>query len=169
LRKVLGSIGIVLFAQNHKGKQMDNNEFRARVGKLAQSKTFVFEVANLGKPTEKHTTDFATASLSMAKFYALVEACEIIVDPIHPQATLSLYCALHFISNGQPGQQHCLSIASRCARLAWQAQQPMRGEAYLIRPIMGYTSGNLPPDELQKDIDKMIETAKFLIERLKLL
>jgi hypothetical protein len=139
---------------------MNNVQFRKAVGEMAQSESFLFEVANEGKPPEKHTSDFASASLSVCKFYAVVEACEILVST---EFFTRLIDALKSIIKSD---RFAFEIANKCARLAWQAQQPLRGLSFIQRNIMGLTSGNLPEDELQKDVVKMVSMAEFLLRKL---
>jgi hypothetical protein len=139
---------------------MNNEQFRKAVGEMFKSESFLFEVANEGKPPEKHTSDFASAALSVCKLYAVVEACEILVAI--NRFTRLMDALKGVISN----DRWAFEIVNKCARLAWQAQQPMRGPSFIQRPIMGLTSANLPDDELQKDVVKMAAMAEFLLRKL---
>jgi hypothetical protein len=99
-------------------------------------------------------------AMSQPRLYAVIEAAEIVSG----DKSCTLLQAIMDIAYGNKSEVN--NIANKCARLAWQAQQPLLGTDRLSRPIMGFTSGNLPSGELEKDVVRVRATAKFLLNRI---
>lgn len=142
---------------------MKDEDIRAAIGRFSQDPEFAVRIANLGKDPEKHVTiaEWPKVALSLPRFYAVVEAAEM---AIAVDLCVTLGTALEFIAQGN--DRRINEIANRAARLAWQSQQPLIGQDRLSRSVMGFTSGNLPDEELVKDIERVRATAKFLLEEL---
>jgi len=137
----------------------NQNVVRQQIGQLFHSPGFMLEVAGEGK--SEPVTDLAKAALSMPTLYAVVEAAELL-QAIYPNSCIVEH--LKKIATGQPSIH--LTIAEKCARLAWQSQQPLLGIDRIARPIMGCTSGNMPDGELEKDTARVIARARLLLQRL---
>lgn len=142
---------------------MTDSLIRTKIGAMFQSPQFCLSVANLGKSPDKMIAadDWGKVALSLPRFYAVVEAAEIVVSI---GTAPDLNRAFELIANG--GSADVDNVANRCARLAWQSQQPLISQDRISRPIIGCTSGNLPDGELQKDQDRVRATAAFLLEKL---
>lgn len=134
-----------------------------QIGALFQSPEFAYRVANLGKERDARIQpgDWKRVAASLPRLYAVAEAA---VTAVALGLAPNIEEALAEIAAGVPGPVSVL--AEKCARLAWQAQQPLLGLERLERPIMGYTSANLPPGELEKDQDRVQATAQYLLEEL---
>jgi hypothetical protein len=140
-------------------------DVRSQIGKLFQDPEFAREVANLMRPEDGRYTpeQWDKIAMSLPRFYAVVEAAEIAV---RCSLASDLVQALERIAN--PNGNKCFEIACVCARLAWQAQQPLLGKDRLERPIMGCTSGNLPDGEFDKDAVRVRATAALLVLRMQM-
>lgn len=139
---------------------------REVIGALFQSEDFALEVANLMRVpgSEYKKEEWGKICLSLPRLYAVVEAAEIAVKM---GLATSLIDALEAIATAPPERFEPYWLACIAARLAWQAQQPLIGKDRIARPIMAYTSGNLPFEEFQKDDTRVRATASLVLERLK--
>ncbi len=137
-----------------------NAEVRVTIGHLFQDTSFALTVANLGKTTKLTQDEWDDVAKSLPKFYAVVEAAEVAV--LEGLAT-SLVDALEQMAEGKGTTFH---IACICARLGWQAQQPLLGVERLARPIMGFTSGSLSPKEFDKDAVRVKATAQLVLDNI---
>lgn len=143
----------------------DDENTRRIIGGLFQSETFALEVANLMKPPHKQYSpdDWENIAKSLPRLYAVVEAAEMSVALGHASTLVE---ALEEMANGPNPLDVMKILADRCARLAWQSQQPLIGQDRLRRDIMGCTSGNLPDGELEKDEVRVKATAELLLSKL---
>jgi len=146
---------------------MKNSDVRNILAELLTSLPFVLKVVNEGKSAEKQLTveDWKKVGPSLAPLYAVVETLEISVAL--NLCGGKLYTVLQEIVAGT--NNFVADIANRCARLSWQAQQPLLGEgtpSRLERPIMGCTSGSLPEGELEKDSVRVQKWALAILKEL---
>jgi hypothetical protein len=151
---------------------MNNKEFREKVGKLFQSREFMLAVASDGKP--EPVTDLNKAALSVCSIYAVValflegkDNSDIEFKGLEDRLLFLSLCVLAEDAENLPIRKLMLEVGNRCARLAWQTQQPLIAIEKIDRPIMGFTSGNLSPEEIEKDTVRIVAKAKFLVEWLK--
>lgn len=145
---------------------MKNSDVRNVLAGLLQSVPFALKVVNEGKSAEKQLTveDWKKVGPSLAPLYAAVETMEISVAL--NLCGGSLHTSLREMVDGT---NPVADIANRCARLSWQAQQPLLGEgtpSRLERPIMGCTSGSLPEGELEKDSVRVQKWALAILKEL---
>lgn len=144
---------------------MSNEKIRKIIGLLFQSRDIAVESANIGKTPEQQLSnsdaDWIKVAMSLPRLYAVVEAAEIALA-----AKLAPDLLTAFEKVAEASDPAINEIANRCARLAWQSQQPLLGYERILRPIMGCTSGNLPEGELEKDAVRMQATAAFVLTKL---
>ena len=146
---------------------MKNSDVRNVLEELLQSAPFVLKVINQGKSAEKQLTveDWKKVGACLPPLYAVVATLEISVAL--NLCGGKLYTVLQDIVAGT--NNFVADIANRCARLAWQAQQPLLGEgtsSRLERTIMGYNSGSLPEHELEKDSVSVQKWALAILKEL---
>ncbi|MFA6536094.1 MAG: hypothetical protein WC250_02900 [Candidatus Paceibacterota bacterium] len=144
-------------------KNVSDAEVRSQIGAFFQSRDFALLNANLGKPADQQATlaDWKKVAMSLPRLYAVVEAAEIAIAlGVSPDLASALKTMASEGTDAEPTSK----IGQIAARLAWQSQQPLLGEERLDRPIMGCTSGSLPPGELEKDIVRIRATAQLVLD-----
>lgn len=143
---------------------LSDTEIRSSIGQLVTSPEFAVELANDGKSQEKQVTleQWSQVAKSLAKLYAVIEAAELLVTL---GLSSGLGAGLRSLSYGDHTSIP-YKIGNICARLAWQACQPLIGVDKLHHSAMAFTSGNLPPEEVEKDAIRVQATATLLLKKL---